>query len=155
MLKEIAKISLPNQSNFLHQLINVHDFIPILLTLCTRMIMWKTNEYTPTELQFLYNWLSIMMTIEEDLIITFEENKEKGKHVLLKILFHILYTYAYRQEDVFSPQQEVKQHVDVLFKSISLLSCLHRRFFVPMIMDRILMKIILKLAKGIQVVVAL
>lgn len=152
LLKEIAKISLPNQPNFLHQLVNIHDFIPIMMTCCSQR-MSKINKHSPNDLRFLYNWLSIMMTIEADLIITFEESEEKEKHILLKILFNIL--YPYQQAGVLSPEKKVKRHVDVLFKTISLLSCLYRRLFVPSVVDSVLMNIIVNLAKGIQYIVTL
>jgi len=88
-----------------------------------------------------------MMVVKSHLAIVFEKTDEKEKYVLLKILFVLLHPYQ-KVKSLYPNEINLKEDLEVIFKSMCLLSYIHRHFYIPMMMDRNLMRIILNLQAG-------
>jgi len=113
---------------------------------CTQMLLNKQKSVYPINTEYICNWLTIMMVVKSHLAIAFEKTDEKEKYILLKILFVLL--HPYQKASSLFPKENLKQDLIVIFKSMCLLSYIHRHFYIPMIMDRNLMRIILNLQAG-------
>jgi len=148
LLKDIAKTKLSNQPPIFQQLFDdkIPDLIPVLMMSSTQMLIHKKKDVYPINSEYIYNWLTIMMVVKSHLAIVFEKTDEKEKYILLKILFVLL--HPYQKTNFLFQERNLKRNLEVIFKSMCLLSYIHRHFYIPMTMDRSLMRIILNLQAG-------
>lgn len=71
------------------------------------------------DLQYAYNWLSIMSIIKQDLVIVLKQDEKKN--MFAKILFLML--YPYQESDPFSLEQEtnmIQRDINIIYKCIHL-----------------------------------
>lgn len=149
LIRDITKIKLPNRRTLLEELFVISELSSALMISSAKVLVAKRKLDSPINLElYLYNWLAIIANIKSYMCITFERNDEREKRLFMKILTVIL--HPYQQKGFSFVGREIKLDLHVIFKCLRLLFYIHMYFHVPMVIDRILMKITLKLQEGIE-----
>ncbi|XP_028049452.1 uncharacterized protein LOC105830290 isoform X1 [Monomorium pharaonis] len=150
LLKDMSKVNLSKRRNLLKEVFIIKNLIPALFLSCTRLMRLGEERKYSLDTKFTHNWLTILLTIKSHLVTAFENNEVKEKYLLLKILFIILYPYQLPDFLFNTEKLKNKQDMNIISKSLRLVLYIQHYFYLPTLMDHVLMHIIMTLKQDLE-----